>query len=65
MQNRQEDGPLHIEAKLSICQKVADYLADPQLLPEPLADQGRTYLPRIGPDVALARQDQKDLLGKS
>jgi hypothetical protein len=64
MQNRQEDGPLHIEAKLSLCQKAADDLADPQLLPKPLADQGRSDLPRIGPDIALSGQNQKDLLGK-
>jgi hypothetical protein len=65
MQNRQEDGPLHIETKLSLWLKAVNDLADLQLLPEPLADQGRSDLPRIRPDIALCGEDQQHFFRKS
>ena len=64
MQNRQEDRPLHVEPELPLCQKPADDLADLQFFPESLADQRRTDLLRIRPDVALPGEDQKNLLRK-
>jgi hypothetical protein len=65
MQNRQKDRPLHVEAKLALCQKAANNFTDLQLFPESLADQRRTDLLRIRPDVALSGEYQKNLLRKS
>ena len=64
MQNRQEDSPFHIELELPLRQKPTDDLADPQFLPESLADQRRSDLLRICPDVALSGEDKKNLLRK-
>src|SRR3972149_6422818 len=65
MQNRQKNRPLHVELELSVRQKPTDDLADAQFLPEPLTDQGWSDLLGIRTDVALAREDQKNFLGKS
>jgi hypothetical protein len=65
MQNSQENGPFHIKAKLPLLKKVIEDSADPQLLPEPLEDQGRADLLGRGLRVPLAGEDQKDFFGKS
>jgi len=65
MQNRKKYRSFHVELELPFRQKPADDLADLKFFLKPLADQDRSDLPRIGPDIALAGQDQKDLLGKS
>jgi len=65
MQNRQKDGTLYIKAKLSLCQKAADDLADLKFFPKSLANQDGTNLLRLGMDIALAGEDQKNLLGKT
>jgi len=65
MHNRKKYRPFHIELELPVRQKPTDDLADPQFLPEPLADQRWSDLLRIRPDVAFSGQNQKDFLGKS
>jgi len=64
MQYRKKNGSFHIELELPVCQKPAEDLPDPQLLPEPLEDEGRTDLLRCGIHIALAGKNQKNLLGK-
>jgi hypothetical protein len=64
MQNRKENRSLHIETKLSLCQKAANDLADLKFFPKSLADQHGTDLLGFRPDVALSGQDQKNLFGK-
>ena len=65
MQNRQKDRPLHVEAKLALCQKVANDFPDLQFFPQSLKDQRRTDLLGICPDVALPGEDQKNFFRKS
>jgi len=67
MQHRQEDGPLHIKAKLPIFQEIADNLADPHLLPETLKNNGGADLLGCCPDVGIipGRENHYNLLGKS
>ena len=67
MENRQEDGPLHIKLELAVVQNAMKNLADPKLLPKPLKDHcGSDLLCRgLNIGVTPGGKDQKNLLGKS
>ena len=67
MENRQEDGPLHIKLELAVAQNTMKNLSDPQLLPKPLKNQcGSDLLCRgLNIGVAPGGKNQEDLFGKS
>jgi len=67
MENRQKDGPLHIKFELAAIENAMKNLADSQLLPKPLKDQGGADLLCRGLDIGITpnRKNQKNLFGKS
>jgi hypothetical protein len=65
VQDRQEDGPLHIKAESAFGRLLADGLPDAGLLPEPLEYQRRADLLGCKRDIAFAGDDQNRLQGET
>ena len=66
VQDRQENGSFYIEAELPPGEKTMKYPVHPHLFPEPLEDEGRSDLLRLGTEAVIpVGQYEKCLLGEA
>jgi hypothetical protein len=61
MQHRHEHRPFHRKAKLSLRQQPLQKLSQPQPLPQPLEDQGRSQLPGLRRRLRLPADQRQGL----